>query len=100
MSTAMIDTSIVKKDFEFITLRTRQDLYLWITLLKRGHIAHGIPKVLTSYRVRSNSISSNKIAGAKKVWYLYYEVEKMGFFRSLYYFSFYVFNALKKRIIS
>ncbi len=100
MSTAIIDTSLVKKDFKFILLRTRQDLYLWITLLKRGHIAHGIDKVLTSYRVRANSISSNKIDGAKKVWYLYYKVEKMNFFTALYYFSFYAFNAIKKRLIS
>lgn len=100
MSTSMIDTRIVGRDFRLINLRTRQDLYLWITLLKQGYTAFGIKSVLTSYRVRTNSISSNKVDGAKKVWYLYYHVEKLGLFKSIYYFIFYAFNAIKKRIIS
>ena len=100
MSTSMIDTTIVGKNFRLIDLRTRQDLYLWITLLKRGHLAYGLKSVLASYRVRTNSISSNKIDGAKKVWYLYYHVEKLGLLKSTYYFFFYAFNAIKKRIFS
>ncbi|MET1260752.1 glycosyltransferase family 2 protein [Flagellimonas sp. DF-77] len=98
MSTSMIDTNLVKNDFRFINIRTRQDCYLWITLLKRGHIAFGMPEVLASYRVRKGSISSNKFKGMKKVWYLYYDLEKLGLFRSAYYFFFYAFNALKKRL--
>ncbi|MEO9513942.1 MAG: glycosyltransferase family 2 protein [Flavobacteriaceae bacterium] len=99
MSTAIIDTNIVTKKFRFVNIRTRQDCYLWITLLKRGHLAYGMKDVLGSYRVRKGSISSNKIKAAQKVWYLYYNLEKLGFFKSLYYFSFYVSNAIKKRIV-
>lgn len=98
MSTSMIDTTIVTKKFNFVNIRTRQDCYLWITLLKRGHVAYGMPDILASYRVRKGSISSNKIKAAKQVWYLYYHLEKLGIFKSSYYFSFYVLNALKKRL--
>lgn len=98
MSTAMIDTDIVGTGFSFVNIRTRQDCYLWITLLKAGHKAYGIDKILAAYRMRSGSISSNKIKGARRVWYLYYDLEKLGFFKSLYYFSFYAFNAIKKRV--
>ncbi len=97
MSTSMIDTSLVK-EFRFENIRTRQDTMLWITLLKRGHVAYGIKEVLVKYTVRSNSISANKFKAAAKVWDLYYNKEKMGFFKASYYFLFYVFNAIKKRI--
>ena len=98
MSTSMIDTS--KTDsFKFINIRTRQDTYLWITLLKRGLKAHGINSVLANYRVRNESISSNKLQAAKRVWFLYYSLENLGYFRSLYFFSFYLFNAVKKRFL-
>ncbi len=97
MSTAMIDTSLVK-EFRFENIRTRQDTMLWITLLKRGHVAYGIKEVLVKYTVRSNSISANKFKAASKVWDLYYNMEKMGLFKSSYYFIFYVLNAIKKRL--
>lgn len=97
MSTSMIDTKIIGRNFAFLNIRSRQDLYLWITLLKKGHIAYGIKEILVNYRVRENSVSSNKIKGAKRVWYLYFKVEKLGFFKSLYYFFFYALNAVTKK---
>lgn len=96
MSTSMIDTNFVKP-FKFKNIRTRQDTYLWISLLKRGHKAYGMNKILVNYRVRKDSISANKVKAAKRVWYLYYDLEKLGLLKSVYYFSFYVFNAIKKR---
>ncbi len=98
MSTSMIDTSIVNS-FNFVNIRTRQDAYLWITLLKRGHKAYGIDCVLGKYRVRKDSISANKIKAAKRVWYLYYHLEKKGFIKAAYYFSHYVYNAIKKNYL-
>lgn len=56
MSTSMIDLTKTK-NFEFKNIRTRQDTYLWITLLKRGLIAHGLNTTLVNYRVRKDSIS-------------------------------------------
>ncbi|WP_089261687.1 hypothetical protein [Maribacter sedimenticola] len=98
MSTSMIDTLIIGNEFRFTNIRTRKDSYLWITLLKKGFKAYGINQVLAKYRVRTNSISANKIKAAKRVWYLYYNLEKLGIFKSTYFFSFYIFNAIKKRI--
>ena len=46
MSTAIINKEIVGK-FSFYNIRSRQDAYLWITLLKRGHLAYGIHENLT-----------------------------------------------------
>ena len=99
-STAMIDTRYVGKNFSFLDIRTRQDTSLWITLLGKGFIAYGMPEVLADYRIHSNSISANKYRAAKQVWNLYFHIHKFGLFRSIYYFSFYAFNAIKKRIYS
>ena len=98
MSTSITDSWLISNEFRFTNIRTRQDTYLWITLLKKGHKAYGINQILAKYRVRSNSISANKIKAAKRVWYLYYNLEKFGIVKSTYFFSFYVYNALKKRM--
>lgn len=97
MSTAMIDTNLVNK-FQFKNLRTRQDTYLWISLLKRGHKAFGIKRVLASYRIRDDSISANKFKAIKRVWFLYYRLERLGLLKSIYYFTLYIINAIKKRL--
>lgn len=97
MSTSMIDTDRVGK-IGFLDIRNREDTYLWITLLKNGNIAYGIPEILAQYRVRDGSLSSNKLESAIKVWKLYYDLEKLGLIKSSYYFSCYIFNAIKKRL--
>jgi len=99
-STSMIDTQIVGNSFRMMDILTRQDTSLWITLLGKGLLAHGLDKVLVKYRIHSNSISANKIKAAKQVWNLYFHIHKFGLFRSIYYFSSYAFNAIKKRIYS
>ena len=98
MSTSMINKKITGP-FDFVDIRTRQDTYLWISLLKRGLSAHGINQVLCNYRVRKNSLSSNKIKAALMVWSLYRDFEKFNFFKSLYFFLFYLYNAFKKRFL-
>jgi teichuronic acid biosynthesis glycosyltransferase TuaG len=97
MSTSIIDRAIIDY-FEFYNIRTRQDTYLWITLLKKNFLAYGLNSPLMKYRLRNDSISANKMKAAQKVWFLYHHLEGIGFFKSLYYISFYGMNALKKRI--
>lgn len=98
-STSMIDTKMVGSDFRMKDIRTRQDTSLWITLLGRGFFAYGIDEVLVKYRTHSNSISANKVKAAKQVWNLYFKIHKLGLIKSIYCFSFYAFNAVKKRVI-
>jgi teichuronic acid biosynthesis glycosyltransferase TuaG len=98
-STSMIDTKIVGNHFRMKDIRTRQDTSLWITLLGKGFFAYGINEVLVKYRTHSKSISANKIKAAKQVWNLYFNIHKIGLIKSIYCFSFYAFNAIKKRVI-
>ena len=96
-STSMIDVEKTG-EFSFINIPIRQDAHLWITLLKRVEKAYGIEKTLVKYRVHRGNISANKFKAALGTWNLYYKIEKLGFFKSLYYFSHYAVNGVLKRL--
>jgi len=97
-SSSMIDLEQTGS-LKIADIRIRVDTQLWISLLKKGFIAYGLDEVLMIYRVHKKSISSNKLYAAKKTWNLYFNVEKLGFLKSVYYFSNYAFNAFKKHYL-
>ena len=47
--------------FEVPNIRKRNDDALWLTMLKKEKYIWGMPDVLMKYRIRQNSISSNKL---------------------------------------
>lgn len=67
-------------------IRKRQDLGLWLKLLKNQECAFGIRESLGAYRVRAGSISSNKIDAGRYTWKLYREIEEMALHKALYFF--------------
>lgn len=73
-----------------------EDFVFWLSILKEGVVAYGINEVLAGYRVGNESISSNKIKAAGFTWNIYRNVEKLNFFKSLYYFSNYAFFSMIK----
>ncbi|MEA1988867.1 MAG: glycosyltransferase family 2 protein, partial [Pseudomonadota bacterium] len=75
-------------------IRKRQDLGLWLKLLKKTEYAYGINETLAQYRVRTDSISANKTNAAKFTWRLYREVEGLNLFKASYYFSYYAVGGL------
>lgn len=77
-------------------IRKRQDLGLWLRLLKRVRYAEGVREVLAQYRVRRGSVSHNKASAAKFTWKLYREVEKLSLPVAIYYYSFYAVNGVMK----
>ncbi len=66
-------------------IRKRQDYALWLKILKKGITGHGLNENLAYYRLRKNSVSSNKIDLIKYQWKLYREIEKLSFFESVFY---------------
>lgn len=96
-STAMIDLNIVEGDIKFSNIRARQDLKLWIDLLGRGYFSYGLNLPLVKYRVRSGSVSSNKI---KMLWItltIYFGIKNLSLTKRFSCYISYVFNAIKKR---
>ena len=74
-----------------------EDYVLWLKLLKKIKHTKGVTQVLSRYRVLNNSISSNKLSALIWQWSIYRKIEKLTIFKSIYYFIFYIYYALKKR---
>lgn len=75
-------------------IRKRQDLGLWLKLLKKTKYAYGLNETLGLYKVRSDSISANKKSAALFTWRLYRDVEQINLLKSIYYFSNYAVRGL------
>ncbi len=70
--------------FEVPNIRKRNDDALWLQMLKKEKYIWGMPEVLMRYRIRKNSISSNKLSVIKYHWILYREIEHLNVFRSAF----------------
>ncbi len=95
--TAVYDTEKVGK--VFFQNHSHEDYILWLDILKRGYVARNTNTVEALYRVRENSVSSNKLKTLSWQWDIYRNVEKIGLFRSSYYFLNYAYRAFKKALI-
>ncbi|MCZ0703684.1 teichuronic acid biosynthesis glycosyltransferase TuaG [Natronobacillus azotifigens] len=77
-------------DFRMINIRSRQDYALWLNITRNGYKTMGMDEILARYRVRRDSLSSNKFIMAKRNWSVYRKVEKLSLIKSLWYFGHYV----------
>lgn len=93
-SNAMFDISKTGKIY-FEHMGAEDYIYS-LTVLKKGYIARNTNKCNSLIRKRANSVSSNKFKSAMWNWNIYYKHEKLGLFKSLYYFSFYMTKGLIK----
>lgn len=83
--TAMYDTKVFGKRYMPL-IRRRQDYALWLELLREGGTGLGLNEVLGVYRVRSDSVSSNKASTSLYTWRMYREVEGLSLARSAWCF--------------
>ena len=88
---------IDKKDITMPNVKS-EDTATWWQVLKKVNYAYSINEILSYYRRSKNTSSSNKIKAVKQTWNLYRNVEKFNIIKSLYYFGWYIFNAIKRRV--
>lgn len=81
-STVMVDMQQLEKEY-MPDLRNRQDWGLWLKYIRKSGKAYRLQESLTYYRLRKNSISSNKIKLFKYHWQIYHKVEGYNSFFSL-----------------
>jgi teichuronic acid biosynthesis glycosyltransferase TuaG len=93
--TVILDIEKVGK-VQMPLIRTRQDMVLWLSILKRGFVAQGFQQELAFYRKVHGSISSNKIKAARMNWFVYRKIEKLSVPRATWCFVNYAWNAVKK----
>lgn len=82
-STVMYNVEALGK-FEVPNIRKRNDDALWLQMLKKEKYIYGMDEVLAKYRIRSNSISSNKLSLIKYHWQLYRDIEHLSVIRSVF----------------
>lgn len=75
-----------------------EDYVLWLSILKKGYIAKNTNTINALYRVRNNSVSSNKLKILSWQWNILRNVEKQNFLKALYYYSIYAVKAFNKAI--
>ena len=86
-STVMYNVKAMGK-FQVPNIRKRNDDALWLKMLKKEEYIHGMKEVLMKYRIRENSISSNKLDLVKYHWYLYREIENLSVIRSVFHIGY------------
>ncbi len=89
-STVMYNVGVMGK-FQVPNIRKRNDDALWLQMLKKEKYIRGMPDVLMRYRIRTNSISSNKLKVIKYHWILYREIEHLNVFRSAFHIFWWCF---------
>lgn len=92
--TAIYDCQEIGKQY-MPTIRKRQDMALWLHILKLTPKAVGIQESLAYYRV-DVGMSSNKIEMLKWQWRLYREVEQLSIIKSLKHFVIYALKGYLK----
>lgn len=74
----------------------RDDYALWLSIMKQTDYAYGNQKILANYRISANQVTGNKRKVIIPQFMVNYKVEKLGFFRSLYYLGHWAWNGYKK----
>lgn len=97
-STVIVDRSKTG-DFQMPLRRSGQDYATWLMLLRNGTKAYGINEVLTHYRIRNNSLSSNKWKSIQQVFDIQTKDEGLNVVYASYNTLFFIFNAFKKRFM-
>lgn len=97
--TAVYDRQVLGT-LEMPLIKKRQDLGLWLHILRHIPMAYGLPVVLAQYRVRSGSISSSKISAAKYTWLLYRNYEKLPIMPAMWFFTRYTISGIRKTYLS
>ena len=81
-STMMIKREIME-GIKFTDTNICEDYYFKCKILKKIKFAYCLKKYLTKYRIRNNSLQSNKLKNFYWIWKINYKYNKLGFFENL-----------------
>lgn len=63
-------------------IRKRNDYLMWLRVIKKAKEIYVLPEVLAYHRLRSDSISKEKLPLVKYHWYIYTKLEHLGYVKS------------------
>ncbi|WP_054113710.1 glycosyltransferase family 2 protein [Marinagarivorans algicola] len=95
--TAVYDSHLLGKRYMPI-IRKRQDMGLWLDILKDIEVARATPGVLGYYNCDSG-MTKNKLSVLGYQWRFYRDVVELGVVRSLWVFCVYAFRGCRKSMV-
>lgn len=97
-TTVMFDTEKIPKALLEMPCVKSEDTALWWKILRNGYTAYGLDENLVLYRRPAQSLSSNKLEAIRRIWNLYRRVEGLNVVQSAYYFCFWAYRAVARRV--
>ena len=95
--TGLYDTSKYGKVYLNEAFKSlRDDHIYWLDILKMAGVAYGNLQIIGSYRILGTSVSRNKKKVIIPQFKVYYECEKLGLLKSLYYLTHWAINGYFK----
>ena len=82
--TVMYNRNIVGKQ-QVPAIKKRNDFALWLQILHKVPACYGMQEILAKYRLRTKSVSRNKLKLISYHWHLYRHIEKLSTLKSLWY---------------
>lgn len=83
-------------DIRMSERRSGQDYSTWLSILRGGIVARGIDEAMVKYRVRKDSLSSNKLNSIVQIWDIQTKDEKICPVKVIINIFRFSFNAIKK----
>ena len=84
------------KDIKFTNTPICEDYYFKCKILKKIKFAYCLKNYLTKYRIRKNSLQSNKLKNFFWIWIINYKYNKLTFLENLSSLLNISFNSIKK----
>tara|TARA_A100001015_G_scaffold268860_1_gene320041 strand:- start:5579 stop:6328 length:750 start_codon:yes stop_codon:yes gene_type:complete len=82
-TSSMMVTRKVAKGIKFTNTKICEDYYFKCKILKKIKFAYCLKNYLTKYRIRRNSLQSNKLRNFYWIWKINYKYNKLSFFQNL-----------------
>jgi teichuronic acid biosynthesis glycosyltransferase TuaG len=98
LSSVMLKKEIISNDIKFSNLKTKEDFYLWLKILKKGIKIIAIDEELLIWRKTKNSLSGSTLQKLSDGFKIYNRYMGYNFFISIYYLICLSLNYLKKKI--
>ena len=76
-STVLLDTQIIDKSLMRMPSVESEDTATWWQILRAGHTAYGLNRLLVVYRRPAGSLSANKKTAVRRIWNLYRKEAKL-----------------------
>lgn len=97
-STVLFDMKKTGRELLYMPQIKSEDTALWWKILRQGYTAYGLDENLVKYRRAGKTLSSNKLEAVRRIWNLYRKAEGLSVLKSLYYFVFWGFHAVARRV--